>query len=208
MDDEMQVLTDLDARKREHKVFITDIAIEKVPYIEYKNIEPKHYIALQELSKTVLQISKDDNDSNEVAIVYSLDSDRLIEQGKEYFGISLGTEHEVDPAASVTAYHILRTTLSCAVVCLHNHPNLSKFSLNDVKFFLKNDNVKLMTAITNLGSVSYLVRTDRFDFFKALDLYNEAVGIHNTSGDLKNLQNAADYFLKNCYDVGIIYEDR
>ena len=29
--------------KRNHKIMITDVAIEKVPYIEYKNIPEKEY---------------------------------------------------------------------------------------------------------------------------------------------------------------------
>lgn len=208
MQDENQNLKELDTRKRDHKVYITGAAIEKVPYIKYKEIDPKHYDNLHVLSKTCLEIARDQNDSNEVAVVYSLDCDNLIGTSEEYVGFTLGSEHEVDPAGSVVSYHILRTTLSCAVVCLHNHPNLSKFSLNDVKFFLKNDNVKLMTAITNLGSISYLVRTDKYNYLKAVDLYNEAVSISTKSGDLKNLQAAADYFLNNCFKVGIIYEDR
>lgn len=206
MDDNM--LSDLDARKRNHKVLITDMAIEKVPYIKYREIDSKHYDTLRELSKVVLQLSRDENDSNEVAIVYSLDSEELIQAGKEYLGISFGTEHEVDPGGSTTAYHLLMTTYTCAVVCLHNHPNLSKFSLMDVQFFLRHDNVKLMTVITNLGGVPYLVRTDKYDFTKARDVYNDAVSINNTASKLTDLQDAADCFLKNCYKAGIIYEDR
>lgn len=49
---------------------ITDEAIKKVPRIAYKNIPESEYNTIQELAKNVLQISKDENNSNEVAITY------------------------------------------------------------------------------------------------------------------------------------------
>jgi hypothetical protein len=58
------------AKKRDHKIMITDEAIKKVPRIEYKEIEPEQYDILQKLVKEVLLISKDDNDSDEVAITF------------------------------------------------------------------------------------------------------------------------------------------
>ena len=62
------------------------------------------------------------------------------------------------------------------------------------------------TAI--LGSVSYLVKNRKYDFEKAVILLNEAVDLNNKAKNIKDLQDAADYFLKNCYNVGINYENR
>ena len=67
------------AKKRDHKIMITDEAINKVPRVQYKEIAETEYDNLQELARQVLQISKDENDSNEVAVTYSLESARLIE---------------------------------------------------------------------------------------------------------------------------------
>jgi hypothetical protein len=85
---------------------------------------------------------------------------------------------------------------------------LSKFSLDDVSFFLKQDNIKLMIVVTNLGSISYLVKRENYSYLDAVDLFNEAVTLHNLGTNLKDAQKAADYYLRNCYKVGIIYEDR
>lgn len=84
------------------------------------------------MAKNVLKISKEENDSNEVAITYSLDSVKLIEQGERYIGIALGSEYDVDPLSDTTAYHLISSTEECMVIVLHNHPSLSDFSLTDV----------------------------------------------------------------------------
>lgn len=59
--------------KRDHKIMITDEAIDKVPFIEYKEIPEDEYPIIQMLAKKVLQLSKNENNSNEVAITYSMD---------------------------------------------------------------------------------------------------------------------------------------
>ena len=68
-------LNDLEmAKKRDYKIMITDAAINKVPRVQYKEISETEYDNLRELARQVLQISKDENDSNEVAVTYSLES--------------------------------------------------------------------------------------------------------------------------------------
>ena len=94
------------------------------------------------------------------------------------------------------------------VIVLHNHPSLSAFSLPDIQFLLRYETVKMMVVVTNLGSVSYLVKNRKYDFEKAVILLNEAVDLNNKAKNIKDLQDAADYFLKNCYNVGINYEKR
>lgn len=196
------------AKKRDHKILITDKAIEKVPLIKYKEIPESEYLMLQELAKEVLTISKNDNHSNEVALTYSLDYRNLIAEGKEYMGIALGDEHSVDPCMNTVSYHLITASLECIVIVLHNHPSLSKFSLEDVKFFLNNGTVKMMVVITNLGNISYLVKKDRYQRKKAVELYNRAVSLHNEGNNIHDYQKAVTYFLSNCHDADIVYEDR
>lgn len=202
-------LKDLEmAKKRNHKIMITDEAIKKVPRVQYKNIPESEYNTIQELAKTVLQISKDENDSNEVAITYSMDSTERIQKGEEYIGVALGGEHEVDPISNTTAYHLISSAKGCIVIVFHNHPSLSDFSLSDIQFLLQFASVKMMVVVTNLGSISYLVKGSGYTYEKAVALFNEAVSSNNEAGDLKGLQKAADHFLKNCYSVGIDYDNR
>lgn len=158
------------AKKRDHKIMITDEAIEKVPYIRYKEIPEEEYPIIQMLAKKVLQLSKDENESNEVAIIYSMDNPEDEKDAEQCFGIDFGDEHSADP---------MRDSYS-----------------------------KLLIAVTNMGNIYYLVKTNKFDRQKAIDLFNEAVSVSNKARGLKALQKASEYFLKNCHKTGIIYEDR
>ena len=196
------------AKKRNHKIMITDEAINKVPHVKYKEIPETEYDNLQELARQVLKISKEENNSDEVAVTYSLESIKLIETGKRYIGIALGTEHAVDPLSDSTSYHLIRTSKDCVVIVLHNHPSLSAFSLPDIHFLLRYETVKMMVVVSNLGSISYLVKNRKYDFEKAVMLLNKAVDLNNKANKLKDLKDAAYYFLKNCYNVGISYENR
>lgn len=205
---ESERLNDLEmSKKRDHKIWITDEAIEKVPRICYKEIPEKEYDTIRELIKEVLRISKNRNNSNEVAITYSLDSEFLIKSGEEYVGITLGDEHNVDPLSTTVAYHLVMTSSDCVIISLHNHPSLSKFSLQDVQFLIMYASVKMMCVVTNLGSVSYLVKSKKYDRSVAMDILRKAVKLHNDANELKGYQKAAKYFLKNCHKAGIIYED-
>lgn len=196
------------AKKRDHKILITDEAIRKVPLIQYREIPESEYLMLQEFAKEVLTISKNDNDSNEVALTYSLDYRNLIAEGKEFMGVALGDEHSVDPCMNAVSYHLIKASLECVVIVLHNHPSLSRFSLEDVKFFLSNGTVKMMVVVTNLGSISYLVKKDCYNRNTAVEVYNQAVNVHNEGKGIRDYQKAVVYFLSNCYKANIIYENR
>lgn len=202
-------LQDLEmARKRDHKIMITDEAINKVPYIKYKEIPESEYSLLWEFAKEVLSISKNKNNSNEVALTFSLEYRKLIADGKEYMGVTLGDEHSVDPCGSTVANHLITASLDCVVIVLHNHPSLSKFSLEDIKFYLSNKAVKMMVVVTNLGSISYLVKKQNYSYAKAISIYNDAVSIHNAGSNIRDYQKASSFFLANCYEANIIYEER
>ena len=196
------------AKKRDRKIMITNEAIRKVPRIKYKNIPESEYNTIQELARNVLRISKNENNSNDVAIAYGMDSVERIQKGEEYIGVALGNEHGVDPISNTTAYHLVSSAEDCIVIVLHNHPSLSDFSLSDVQFLLRYTSVKMMAVVTNLGSISYLVKGKGYAYDKAVALFNAAVSSNNEAKDLKGLQKAADHFLKNCYMVGIDYDNR
>lgn len=80
-------------------------------------------------------ISKNDNDSNEVALTYSFDYRNLLAEGKEFMGVALGDEYSIDLCMNTVAYYLITTSIQCVVIVFHNHPSLSKFLLEDVKFF-------------------------------------------------------------------------
>ena len=43
---------------------------------------------------------------------------------------------------------------------------------------------------------------------EAIEIYNASVDMHNEGERIRDYQNAVSYFLSNCYDAEIIYEDR
>lgn len=109
---------------------------------------------------------------------------------------------------NTVAYHLITVSLECVVIVLHNHPSLSKFSLEDIKFFLRNGTVKMMVVVTNLGSISYLVKKDSYNRKEAIEIYNHAVNINNEGNNIHDYQKAVSYFLSNCHEANIVYEDR
>ncbi len=54
------------AKKRDKKVYITDIAINKVPFVQYKGFTDNQNHIMRELVQEVLTVSKDENDSKEL----------------------------------------------------------------------------------------------------------------------------------------------
>jgi proteasome lid subunit RPN8/RPN11 len=114
----------------------------------------------------------------------------------------------VDPLNSTVAYHLIKGEGNCVVIVLHNHPSLSDFSLTDIEFLIQYDRIKMMVVVTNLGSITYLVKTDKYDYYSAVELINTAISMNNEANNLKDLKDAADYFLKRCYTVGITYDNK
>lgn len=205
---ELHELSNLEmAKKRNHKIPITDKAIEKVPFIKYREIPTEEYEIIHNLAKQVLQLSKDKNDSNEVAITYSFDKEKALSQ-EEVIAIQFGDEHSVNPLADALTYHLIMSSKECTVISLHNHPSLSLISVTDIRFFLQYGSIKLLIIITNLGHISYMVKTSSFNYSKAVSLLNQAIQQSNASSNLKGYQDAAKHFISNCYTTGIIYKDR
>ena len=195
----------LSSSKRDHKVKITEQAITKVPLIEYPNIPREQWTIIQELLKEVLRLSKDKNNSDEVCIVYNYFSLTDLDNIEKMYGVVLGDEHSVQPDGSTTSYHILNSSVDCVVIILHNHPSLLKISLQDIYYMLSYRSVKLMVAVTNLGSVTFVVKKDNYDKQKAIKLYKEAVAMELKSNTLKNKQEAVQYFLNECGIAGLYY---
>ena len=161
------------------------------------------------LAKEVLRISRDENDCNEVAIAYDLDGPQKELDGEKYLAWAKGDEYSVEPMSDTETNHIIVSAQGCVVVILHNHPNLSKISLEDVMFLFRLPTVKMIVAVTNSGSVGYIVKTDKYEEKKleAYKLMQKAVEMNNEATNLKQKQDACDYFLNNCYKAGLIYED-
>lgn len=109
MSEGMDSLCELEqAKSRNRKIYITEIAIDKVPFIQYDGFTDEQSKIMQELAKDVLLLSKEKNDSNEVAITCDLGAENPL----GYFGVSMGTEHEIDILADTLSKEALINTTS------------------------------------------------------------------------------------------------
>lgn len=204
----MNLFERLGSKSRDKKVMITDIAISKVPFIEYKNIDPSEYDIIQAINKLVLETSKNENDSNEVAIVYGLVNMNALNPDSDYLGVSLGDEHDVFPCKDTASSKLINGFMKCAVMLSHNHPSLSLISLDDIQFLLEYSSVQLVVVVSNLGAVSYISKSHNYNRREAIILLNECITKHNDAKTLQEMEDAVKYFISNCNRVGLDYDDR
>ena len=194
------------SKKRDHKIMITEEAIRKVPFIRYREIPEDEYEIIYELAKQVLRLSKEMN-LMRLQLHTVLIQKKIILQ-ENLVGVQFGDEHSVNPMADTLSYHLIMSSKECMVVSMHNHPSVSLISVADMRFFLQYGSIRLLVIVTNLGSISYMVKSRRYNYIKAVRLLNQTIQLHNKASDLKEHQKAARYFISNCHKAGIIYENR
>lgn len=190
----------LQSKRRDKKVYITDIAIKKVPYIEYKGFTEEQNKRMRNLIQEVLVLSKEKKQSNEVALTCDIGSDTDLESG-----ISFGTEHEVDILADTWSNHLIMSNKSIAVVVLHNHPSTQTFSLQDIHFFIQFPMIKMIVVVSNQGTVHYLERNDPYDYESVSGLFMESIEGLDKKSSIKEQYFAALSFLARCSEVGLYY---
>lgn len=189
------------AKKRDKKVYITDTAIDKVPLIEYYGFTDEQNQIMRELARNVLVISKESNDSNEVALTCDLGKPDPLHN----FGVALGTEHDVDVLSDTLSNHMIVSSKSVAVVLLHNHPSTQTFSLEDVQFFVQHPMLTVIVVVSNQGTVHYLKRDKDFDYGKVAVLFKECIQGLKRSSPSQEVYMATLTFLAKCSEAGLYY---
>lgn len=189
------------ARKYGNKIRITDIAIKKVRYIEYKDLTDAQNVIMQRLAKEVLFLSQTYNDSNEVAITCDL----ALSDPLENYGICLGDEHSVDVCSDTQSNHLIVSAKMCTVVILHNHPSLQTFSLDDIRFFVANRGISILVVVSNQGKVHYLYRDKKYSEKDTIQLFNECVDGLDCSATVNDRYHRALAFLARCSETGLFY---
>ena len=189
------------AKKRDKKVYITDVAIDKVPLIEYYGFTDEQNRIMQELARNVLVISKESNDSNEVALTCDLGKPDPLHN----FGVALGTEHDVDVLSDTLSNHMIVSSKSVAVVLLHNHPSTQTFSLEDVQFFVQHPMLAVIVVVSNQGTVHYMKRDKDFDYGKVAVLFKECIQGLKRNSPSQEVYMATLTFLAKCSEAGLYY---
>lgn len=184
------------AKKRDHKIFITDIAINKVPYVKTK--EMTNYLAqiIQKEHKNILKIAKEENNSNEVLSIISLRDLKIIHVK--------GDEFSVNPSNTIEVRTLFSIAKRKEIMYLHNHPSTNKFSLPDILSFIREGQLGLISVVTNQGEVYILQKSKLYDFNKTKILFSK-IYLDYTNHKLTHGE-AVNQFLKQCYEGGIYYE--
>ena len=178
-------------KNRGKKVFITDIAIQKVPLVAPYGADDRTALFIQDTHKKLLTFSKEQNNSNEAAGLIDLATNE-----RQHF--VKGDETSVDVEKDAASYHWLHTKHSNSLMLCHNHPGQSYFSMNDVRFFLTQDSVGAISIVTNQGKVWLLSKTDTFDRNKAISAFKD---YYKKSEETPST--AIDNLLQNGYTYGI-----
>lgn len=177
-------------KNRGKKVYITDIAVEKVPKVSFGGISDEMAGTVQQAHKDMLRFAKEQNDSNEVAGLLDLNTGERLPFVK-------GDSVSVNLEADADSYHWLRTKPDKSLLLLHNHPGQSYYSMQDVAEFLRNDSIHSISIVTNQGKVWTLSKGDTYDRTKAFKMLSE---LANNSNDWdKNI----DIFIRNRYSYGV-----
>lgn len=145
------------------KVDVTEQAITKVKQIVPKGTSQDEAKNLQEMNKAILRFSKDNNQSNEVAMIYK--------DGNTSSPVA-GEQRQVDILSNPEVAHALRSSELRSITLSHNHPGLSYFSYDDLGVFVQYPSIRTIMLVTNQGKVAYLTKTEKYEDVKMVELYN------------------------------------
>ena len=143
------------AKTRNKKIAITDMAIEKTNAPDIPYFTPEQNQRFKELNKELLRKAKFENNSNEVAI--------LFDPGSLTYQFSLGGVSSVNIMDNPMARDMIRNAGEKSLFLLHNHPSTKIFSYTDIGVLLTNDSYGGMTAVSNTGVVNTIYKSSRYD---------------------------------------------
>ena len=162
---------DIISEKRQGKVTeITDEAINRVPYADIYGLSEEDNKFIQAQHKELLRYARDNNNNNEVAFVFRSDfSEKMTFKG------------------SVNELNLNTKTFNKGngLFVMHNHPRNSSFSIYDIAFLLKIDDVNSLSIVKNNGAVEVLTKT----------------AAYNKKDALTRLSRLSKQYLKNSTDV-------
>lgn len=184
------------AKKRDHKIFITNTAIEKVDKVTLSDFSETQSNSMQHKHKELLKLSKEDNDSNEILFIDDLSFKSEVK--------IMGDEFSVIPAENPFAVSIIRNAQRQSLVYMHNHPSTNNFSVADIDTFICEGAIKTMTVVTNQGEVYVLNKVQGYEYTKARELVRDIFETFHEDEEIDNRE-FVRRFLKNCDKGGIEY---
>ncbi|KAF5062187.1 Phage Mu protein F like protein [anaerobic digester metagenome] len=170
---------------------ITDKAVERVPRVVLEGYTPDQADYIQAQHKELLRTARDSNGGNEVAYAFSSDLSRR--------NISLGGGQDVTPSI---------TGLGDKVFVMHNHPQGSSFSSQDIEFFMSAEEVSALSLVTNTGSVEILTKMTGYDRVKAGTEYTRALKKVSDFTSQNQMRKAVDTWISKMEKAAMIRVSR
>lgn len=183
------------AKKRDHKIYITDTAINKVNKVTLSDFTKEQTDTMQIKHKDLLRLAKEKNNSNEVLLIDDLNFKSEVQ--------ILGDEFVVSPAQNPFAVSVIGNAERRSLIYMHNHPSTNIFSVADIDTFICEGAIKTMSVVTNQGEVYILNKKSEYEYNKARNLMAEVFN----SFDNEEMDNGefVRRFIKKCYKGGIEY---
>lgn len=184
------------AKKRDKKIYITDVTIDKVTKTKIKLLSSEQNAKIDAVHRELLTVSKNAHDSNEAAFLFSMYSSEKFSQ--------MGTEHAVNIFDNPLAYSLAKNSGENSLFLAHNHPSTQSFSYADIGVFMYVDSLVGLSVVSNTGDVHILFKTSRFDYngaYDALEAIKKYFGGYSPEHDLDIVK----AFLKVSSKYGILH---
>ena len=173
--------------KRTKKMVINQEIIDIIKRILIPGFDDEELDTIKDLQKKLLTRSMKKNKSDEVGMLVDLQdwSDIIVN----------GTENRITLTRDKRAYNLLCTAPKNSLLFFHNHPKNSCFSERDLESFLTSDAIIMMSVVCNNGRLYYLIKTDTFDRYAALNYYDK-IYEKTENGSVRE-------FLRTCGSIGL-----
>ena len=170
------------------KVLIKESTINNLKLIKIEDLSDEENKLILEAHRRILRTSKEQNDSNEVAVVVNITNKLILDP-------IIGKEDE-----TVFSDDLIDNEF-CEYALCHNHPKGGDFSFEDINTFLGYSNIKLMTIVTNNGRIMYLYKGKKY----TVKPLSKVIGKlkFKTFKSISDKKYIVDIFDKNIYYMGI-----
>ena len=188
---------------RTRAIAITDIAVQKVSRVKFDGFSENENYLIWRFHRLLLSLARElcdkrENNGYEYGIVVNINTWEHVEIPGVLGGVHIDSNRD--------AKYILENGNKNSILYMHNHPSTGSFSATDIKTFLLNDAIFIMTAVGNNGFVYSIQKTDKIDVYRFLSDYFKAVENYKKLGFHNDATLAIQEMLKKASKYGLIYK--
>jgi hypothetical protein len=187
----------LNLSKTRNFTIITTQAIQRVPYTKIEGFNTTQNNSLYAFHKELLTIAMNENNSREVLRIWNAYTNEYTD--------TFGIFNRVNIDDNIENAVLRHKAYERELVYIHNHPSTRGFSGADLRVFLFDATIGVMTVVTNTGQVYYVAKKERYNAQNADKLYNDIKSELLANGTYTE-EISFKLFLKKCGKAGVIYE--